>query len=57
MISPTWHLEAVQQMQVAETATCPPLQRLWRLCHEDGPPLPATRHGLEGGEGNWIMGV
>lgn len=48
-----WRTEAVQQVQVAETATCSPLQRLWRLCHEDGPPLPAARRGRR--RGDWIL--
>ena len=47
-----WRTEAVQQVQVAETATCSPLQRLWRVCHDDGPPLPAARHGWK--KGDWI---
>ena len=45
-------LQAVQQVQLAETATCAPLQRLWRLCHEDGPPLSAPRRRRR--EGDWI---
>ena len=37
-----WSAQEVWQMQFVEATKGTSLQRLWRLCHEDGPPLPVT---------------